>query len=333
MPGPSRSSQRGGPSSRRDGAQRQRRTRRQPAACHARRVSWSRRVGIAGALLLLVGGSIAFASQTLPRGDTVVPVGAPAPPPLTILPPTLSVTRDNSVDLTAVAPQNLRPDQSYEVRIFANGQPVGRMDLPHRDQFTLTNVPLDEGLNSIQTTLVGDGGESVRSAAVAVTRDDVTPTIEIVEPKAAVYTSDVTLVGKTEPGAEVEITDGSGRPIESSTRPDGRFAADLALDAGGNELILRSTDAAGNKTTSDVTIERASSAASIELTVTPTVVYAADLPATVELGVTIRDEHGQPVDGQPIIFGISPPDRATTTYTATTVRGRATYSDLTISPD
>src|SRR3954447_23587287 len=100
MPGPSRSTQRGGPSDRRDGAQRPRRTRRQPAARHARRVSWSRRVGIAGALLLLVGGSIAFASQTLPKGNDVV-FGAPAPPPLTVLPPSPDVTRASSVDLMA----------------------------------------------------------------------------------------------------------------------------------------------------------------------------------------------------------------------------------------
>src|SRR3954451_25068481 len=148
MPGPSRSTQRGGPSNRRDGAQRPRRTRRQPAARHARRVSWSRRVGIAGALVLLVGGSIAFASQTLPKGSTDVAVGPPPPPPLTVLPPAAALTRTDSVDLTAVAPQNLRPDQKYEVRIFVNGDPIGRMGLPNRDQFALKDVPLTEGVNS-----------------------------------------------------------------------------------------------------------------------------------------------------------------------------------------
>src|SRR6187399_2385656 len=103
MPGPSRSAQRGGPSDRRAGAQRQRRTRRPPAARHARRVSWSRRVGIAGALVLLVGGSIAVASQQLDqgRGQTPVDVGPPAPPPLTILPPATAITRAATIDLTA----------------------------------------------------------------------------------------------------------------------------------------------------------------------------------------------------------------------------------------
>src|SRR3954470_5660703 len=330
MPGPSRTKQRGGPSDRRDGAQRQRRTRRQPAARHARRVSWSRRVGIAGALLLLVGGSIAFASQTLPKGNTDVVGGAPAPPPPAVPPPSPDVTRASSVDLIAVAPQNLRPDQSYEVRIFVNGQPIGRMDLPNDDQFELSKGPLDEGLNTVQTTLVGSGGESVRSAPVTLTRDDVAPTITIVQPTTAVYTNDVTLVGKTEPGADIEITDASGRPVESSIGADGRFAADLTLDVGSNELILRSTDDAGNETTRHVSIERASSAASIDLTVTPTTIVAADLPATVQLTVTVRDEHGRLLDGQQVIFGVSPPDRATMTYGATTLNGRAKFSDLTI---
>src|SRR3954447_15010737 len=332
MPGPSRSTQRGGPSDRRDGAQRQRRTRRQPPARHARRVSWSRRLGIAAGLLLLVGGSIAFASQTLPKASPETVARAPVPPPLTILPPVTAVTRQDKIELTAVAPQNLRHDQAYEARIFVSGEPVGRMDLPDDDQFALSPVPLAEGANTIQTTLVGEGGESARSTPLVMTRDDVPPTIKIVEPTTAVYTDDVTLVGKTEPGADIEITDDAGRSIDSSIGQDGRFSADVALGMGRNGLILHSSDAAGNTTTIHAAIERASSSASIELSVTPNTVYVPDLPKNVGLSVMIRDELGRPVDDQQVIFGVSPPDRATTTYTATTMNGRATFSGLTIGP-
>jgi hypothetical protein len=332
MPGPSRSKQRGGPSDRRDGAQRQRRTRRQPPARHARRVSWSRRVGIAGALLLLAGGSIAFASQSLPKGTGDAVVGAPPPPALTVLPPPDALTRSASLDLTAVAPQNLRHDQSYVVRIFVNGQPVRRMDLPDHEQFVLPNVPLAEGVNSVQASLVGDGGESPLSAPVSLTRDDIAPEIKILQPTDAVYTDSATLIGQTEPGADIEITDGSGRPIRSSIGEDGRFSADLTLRLGSNDLTLRSTDPAGNRSTGHVTIERPSSAASIELTVTPSDVYAADLPATVELTAIVRDELGRPIDDEQVVFGVSPPDRATTTYSATTTNGRARFNGVTVAP-
>src|SRR4051794_15930778 len=222
MPGPSRPSQSDGPNQRRAGAQRQRRTRRQPATRHARRISWSRRIGVAAALVLLVGGAVAFASQGLRGQDPgAANVGAPPPPPLTLLPAADSITRSDKVDLTAVTPTNLRHDQQYEVRVFVNDKPVGRMDLPDDDQFPISNVPLDEGANTIRVTLVGDGGESAPSTAVAVTRDDEAPKIKIIQPTARVYTDGATLLGTTEPGADIEITDGSGRAVESSVDGNG----------------------------------------------------------------------------------------------------------------
>ena len=106
------------------------------------------------------------------RARIPISVGAPPPPPLTLLPPAVAITRNATVDLTAVAPANLRPDQHYEVRVFVNGNPIGRMDLPDKTPFTVANVPLDEGQNAVQTTLVGDGGESTKSTPVTVSRDD-----------------------------------------------------------------------------------------------------------------------------------------------------------------
>ncbi len=292
-------------------------------------------MGVAAALVLLVGGSIAFASQALnhPADPDAVTVGAPPPPPLTLLPPGSAITRSATVDLTAVAPANLRVDQAYVVRIFVNDKPVGRMDMPGQAQFTVRGVPLDEGTNVIRTTLVGDGGESAPSAAVSMTRDDVAPEITVLEPTNKVYTETETLIGTTEAGADMHITDAAGHDIESSVQASGRFSADLDLHVGSNELTLRSTDAAGNRSNARVTIVRASSAATIDLTVTPTAIYRADLPAPVRLSVTARDELGRSVaDGTEVVFGVSPPDRETTTYRATTTKGRATLSGITVNP-
>ena len=87
-----------------------------------------------------------------------------------------------------MAPPNLRKDQHYSVRIFVNGQQSSRMDLPDQQPFTLAQRPTAEGLNSISTTLVGDGGESAHSTATTVTRDDVAPVIKVLEPTEKVYT-------------------------------------------------------------------------------------------------------------------------------------------------
>ena len=242
---------------------------------------------MAAALVLVVGGAVAFASQSLNHSDPgTTKVAPPPPPPLTLLPPATAVTRAGSVDLTAVAPANLRMDQTYQVRVFVNDQPTGRMDLPSEnsgEQFTVANVPLAEGANSIRVTLVGVGGESVPSTPVSVTRDDVAPVITIIQPTERVYTETDTLVGTTEAGADIEITDGSGRAIASSVSGGGRFSANLTLRVGDNDLTLKSTDAAGNQKISHVIIVRASSAATIDLTVGPTDIYAAQLPTTMDL--------------------------------------------------
>lgn len=284
-------------------------------------------------MVLLVGGSIAFASQSIQRGSqqSQIDPGPPAPPPLTILPPTSSVTRADTIDLSAMAPQNLRSDQHYSVRIFVNGQQSSRMDLPDQQPFTLRNVPLAEGPNSISTTLVGAGGESVQSAAATVTRDDIAPAIKVLEPTETVYTDSETLIGTTEPGADIQITDGGGHEIESSIDADGRFSATLGLHVGDNNVTLHSTDIAGNHASTTYTVVRGSSAADIELTVTPTDIYTANLPTTIDLSVDARDELGRPVeDGTSVIFGISPPNRETTTYTATINNGHARFNGVTL---
>ena len=178
---------------------------------------------------------------------------------------------------------------------------------------------------------MGDGGESAPSTPVLVTRDDVAPVIKVLDPTDKVYTDTDTLTGTTEPGADIELSDSAGHAIQSSISGSGRFSAPLSLHVGNNDLTLKSTDAAGNRTTSHITIVRATSAASIDLTVTPTDVYAAQLPTSVDLTIAARDEVGRPVaDGTTVIFGVSPPDAATTTYTATTTNGNARFSGLTL---
>src|SRR5688572_20235400 len=142
MPGPSRSAQSGGPSERRAGAQRQRRTRRPAPKRLARRVSWSRRAGLAAALVLLVGGAVAFAGQALDDGGQGPPAAtAPPPPALTLLAPTAAITRGAGTDLVAIRPQGLRADQRYAVRVYVNGAQVRERELPASETFELKDIP------------------------------------------------------------------------------------------------------------------------------------------------------------------------------------------------
>ena len=106
--------------------------------------------------------------------------------------------------------------------------------------------------------------------ATTVTRDDIAPAIKVLEPTQTVYTDNETLIGTTEPGADIKITDGAGHEIESSINGDGRFSATLTLHGGDNNLTLQSTDIAGNHASTTYTVVRGSSLANIVLTVTPT---------------------------------------------------------------
>jgi hypothetical protein len=142
-----------------------------------------------------------------------------------------------------------------------------------------------------------------------------------------VYTESELLLGKTEPGSDIHVFDAAGNEIDATVGGDGRFSAPLTLHLGNNALTLRSTDEAGNETTSQATVVRSPSAATMELTVSPAVVYQSQLPHTVDLSAEILDDEGQPFSGT-VIFGVSPPDRATTTYTVEAVNGRARFTGL-----
>jgi hypothetical protein len=156
----------------------------------------------------------------------------------------------------------------------------------------------------------------------------VAPEVKIIEPTERVYDDTVLLLGQTEPGADIHVVDAAGHDISATIQRDGRFSAPVDLHLGSNVLTLQSTDAAGNKQTSQATIVRAVSAADMQLTVTPTEMYAPDLPRTVDITATLRDEMGQPVDGTVVVFGVSPPDSATTTYTAQVDKGKARFTGV-----
>lgn len=333
MPGPSRTPQRGGPSDRRAGAQRPRRTRRHVQKRQlARRVSWSRRIGAAAALLLLAGGSIAFAGQSLDRGRAAdaANVAAPVPPPPTLLAPHANVTRVDHIDVTALQPRNLRRDQRYSVRIYVNGERVRELALPAQSQFTIQTVPLVEGDNLIRASLVGTSGEGAQSAPIAMALDDVAPGIKILGPTTTVYAGSATLLGKTEPRADIDVKDGDGHDLRATVQSDGRFSAGLSLAIGDNVLTLRSTDIAGNTTTTRAIVVRAASAAGLDLTVSPPEIFSAQLPASVDMTVSVRDELGRPVNNAKVTFGVSPPLRETMTYQVSMTNGRARFSDLTL---
>ncbi len=238
------------------------------------------------------------------------------------------MTRAAKVDIEALRPSGLRRDQRYQVKVYVNNVVARSIQLPDGEQMVLPNVPLEEGGNAIRVSLVGDGGEGDLSAPVTITRDEIAPDIRITQPSLGdkVYVDSLTLFGTTEPGASITITDvATGHDLDTSIDGAGRFNASLRLALGDNRLLLRSTDGAGNRSTSRVTIVRAASSARLDLTITPAVLSSDALPAQVVLTAQVLDEMGRPTDAE-VVFSVSPPDSETATYRTTAKSGRARWT-------
>jgi hypothetical protein len=246
---------------RQDGARPRRRNARPARGRFARRrISWSRRIGISAALLLLAGITIALASASL------------------------------------------------------NDKPV----------------------RNAQTPSPSVGEPSLVAATPSATPDHQAPSIRVTEPTAdqTIYTSSVMLRGRTEAGANLDVLDeASNEHLPVQVDPDGRFTATIPLEVGHNWLTLTSKDQAGNVGHERVDLVRTASAASIELLVDATKVDFASLPQQIPVSATITDDLGNPADGTPVTFSVSPPNAATITYATTSDHGHASWPDLTVNDD
>ncbi len=114
----------------------------------------------------------------------------------------------------------------------------------------------------------------------------------------------------------------------------GDFRRTIELELGPNAFVLRSRDAAGNVGSTRFEVTRATSLSSIVLTVSTEIVALSDLPATVGAVALVRDELGRAADNVPVTFSLSPPNRGTSTYRATTSDGgRATWPNMVVTGD
>ncbi|HUP82929.1 MAG TPA: Ig-like domain-containing protein [Candidatus Limnocylindria bacterium] len=298
------------------------------------RISWSRRVGLAGALLLAVGGAMVFAGGGLNGSGGHGPNSSSAPLPAPqILAPAQTLTRDVAVDLSLTRPSGLDATADYAVRITVNGATERERPLPDQEQFVISGIALSEGENSIRAALVDDTGVGAASPALTITRDTTAPVIRVTRPEAGatVYSERFQLRGRTEAGATLDVIDeGTDTALDTSVGADGRFSADLTLAVGANQLVLSSRDPAGNTTSTHVVITRADSLQALTLTVSDDQLKQVDLPQRLVATAFIQDERGQPVDGAEVTFSLSPPNATTITYRTLSVAGEARWPDLDI---
>jgi uncharacterized delta-60 repeat protein len=119
---------------------------------------------------------------------------------------------------------------------------------------TLT-TPYTDGTHSFTPTITDQAGNSTVGVAVSVTIDTLAPT-----PLATVNSPAKTdLTGTAEAGATVVVTTLSGATCTTTALPDGTWSCTLAPEPiPGEDASLVTTDAAGNSTTLDFNIYKAS---------------------------------------------------------------------------
>jgi hypothetical protein len=305
------------------------------------RIGWSRRAGIVLALLLL-GTSVVLAGRALEGPAPGSPAGTPAtgsgPPPVVnpipippapvLAAPTEVLVTTDAVEVSGTLPANLPRDGTYRLRIYVNDELARERRLPRRNSFSVRAVPLQQGENEIRAAIAGSGGESLHSAPISITRDDIAPIIRIGAPRAGdtVHDEEAVLRGRTEAGATLLIRNRTtGQELELVGAEDGRFEASIPLVMGSNEIALQARDAAGNRSQATVNIVREEGAAAVELILSRDSLAISTLPTSITLTARITDEAGAPADDADVTFSFSPPGQPTTTFRARSSDGVATW--------
>jgi hypothetical protein len=223
------------------------------------------------------------------------------------------------------------------VRVYVNDVLRADARLARRDtEFTVTDVPLVEGANTVSATIAGPLDETARSLPISVERDGTPPRIVIASPSSGstVYGETMLLNGTTEAGATVKVVDQSnGAQASTTAGTAGAFSLLLPLRSGSNSIDLSAVDLAGNVSRKSLTITRAESQAAITLQLSRDMYDLATLPQTLSMVAQVLGPNGKPVDGADITFSISAPGQMTVTHETTTEGGTATWSNYPLTAD
>ena len=255
--------------------------------------------------------------------DTLGAVVASAPPteaPPTsdapvIVPPEEAYTNDDSVDVTVSVPASVVGDATSTVRLWVavgDDEPTLLAEQPigQTSQQLIPNVELSKGRNGFQASILGEGGESERSAVVTWVLDTSKPKLTIISPEDGSSTAKntVTIKGKTQGGSSVRVrNDENGATTTVDANKDGLFEARIAIAAGLNALLITTTDPAGNPNEANLTIRKGLGKTTARLTANHYQFKSNKLPKSVTFTVVVTDPDGDPVSDATALFTVSVP--------------------------
>jgi hypothetical protein len=317
-------------------------------------LSWPKRIGILVALVA-IGGTVILAGGALtghnptasgsPRpgtsgtpGHSNQPVPGTAVPDVApvITPPDVAVTRVASWTAVITVPTLSIRRQDLLLRIYRDGKEIRNLAVRKGSTMTVRNILLRRGENSITAALVGPGGVGPVSAAVAITLDQVAPSLRITAPVdgAVINSPSAEVRGITEPGVPVTIRNASNSAKSELTAvADGSFQSMIELGPGKNDISISVADSVGNTTTNTRSIVHGTGKADAQLTISQDTFRLRRLPATFDADVLVYDADGAAVDGAVVTFTLSAPGQPTSRYDATTDHGAASWLGITLTRD
>lgn len=208
-----------------------------------------------GLVVVLILGFLFFVLPNIVRvafnvldSDPIAKSEDTIPPQVPILAAPVEATYSAQVNLSGYG------EAKSEIILVLNGNEADKKNIADDGTFSF-DVTLTEGENSLATfSRDAAQNESVLSKKYTVVLDVTAPTIEIESPKdgdrITLRKNQITTIkGKTEPKARVFI---DSRLVLADA--EGNFQGSYNLQEGDNKIVIKATDAAGNQTEKELTV-------------------------------------------------------------------------------
>lgn len=184
-------------------------------------------------------GDLNSSQRPVDKNDVIPPV-----------PPQISLPYDATNSATQTISGSAEPGST--VFLTLNSDSAGDVVVADDGTFSISNIRLDTGNNSISAVAVDQSGnQSASSETLQIFYSQKPPDLNIDSPADHQQISDktVNVVGSTSAGARLSIND---RLVIVGS--DGKFSYQYNLNPGDNLLVLTATDKAGNQARKELTI-------------------------------------------------------------------------------
>ena len=246
-------------------------------------------------------------------------------------------TSERQYEITVTVPEYDLPQNTLSLQIYRNGTAVAVEQRPAADDLTIGPFKLNEGRNEITAALTTSGGAGPLSEPVVINVDKAGPEISLSAPgkNDRVFKRNIDIEGVTEVGALVSVVNRANDITQEQTvGPSGAFEITIALQLGENKVVVRATDAAGNKSQPPLrlTVTRVDPVPRVKLSLEPKQLRLDSLPNKLRMTVRATDSTRKALKDVEAVFTLALPDQPTETETVRTdANGQARWN-FTLTP-